>query len=295
MNPEAFQTALALDRLISYAGFVLWAGTLTFWTLIWPAGYRDRRLFKLALAGAGLLAVGTVGEPLIRLSLGDQPLAEFAPPLAGAAVLLRLAVLVGSAFFLVDLVSATVTGGRRIVAIVAMSLVAATMAIQPAPNGARGTLLVTLGAGGYLLAAAAWLGGLVALAVVLRPGGSAGPADGLLTRFSPVAMLSLVVLVVIGGVAALAASGGLDGGGDLRFWLVLVVKIGFLAALLILVSQFRRYAARVAFRQLYHLPAGDARTVQSRGRLTLVFGMELAVAFAVLTTTGMLLIVAQAG
>ena len=131
MNPEAFQTALALDRLVGYGGFVLWAGTLTFWSLIWPGGHRDRRLFRLALVGAGLLTAATVAEPLIRLGLGGERLGEVAPPLAGAAVLVRLAVLVGSLFFLVDLVSAAVTGGRRILAIGAVVVVAATMAVQP--------------------------------------------------------------------------------------------------------------------------------------------------------------------
>ena len=295
MNPEALQTALTVDRLISYSGFVLWAGTLAFWSLIWPGGHRDRRLFGLALAGAGLLTLGSVAEPLIRMGLGGQALEQFAPPLAGAAVLVRLAVLIGSAFFLVDLVAAAVTGARRIVAIIAVIVVAATMAIQPGASGERSTVLLTLGAVGYLLATAAWLGGLGGLALVLRPGGAARPADHLLTRFSPVAMLSLVVLVVIGVGAAVAASGGPDGSGDVRFWLALAVKIGFLAALLFVVSLFRRYAARVAFRQLYHLPAGGARTVQARGRLTLVFGMEVAVAFAVLITTGLLMMVAQTG
>jgi hypothetical protein len=294
LNPAAFQTVLALDRLVGYAGFVLWAGTLTFWSLIWPRGHGDRRLFSVALVGAGLLTAATVAEPLIRLGLGGQRLAEFAPPLAGAAVLVRLAVLVASVFFLVDLISAAVTGGRRVLAIGAVIVVAATMSIQPGADGAWDTLLVTLGAGGYLLATAAWLGGLGGLALVLRPGGGARPADGVLTRFSPVAMLSLVVLMVIGAGASLASSGGPDGQGDLRFWLSLAVKVVFLGALLVLVSQFHRYAARVAFRQLYQLPSGDVRTAPTRG-LTLVFGMELAVAFAVLTTTGLLMMVAQAG
>ena len=294
MNPEAFQTVLAVTRLVGYAGFVLWAGTLTFWSLIWPRGHGDRRLFSVALAGAGLLMVATVAEPLIRLGLGSERLAEFAPPLAGAAVLVRLAILVASVFFLVDLISAAVTGGRRVMAIGAVIVVAATMAIQPSADGNWDTVLATLGAGGYLLATAAWLGGLGGLALVLRPGGGARPADGVLTRFSPVAMLSLVVLLVIGAGASLATSGGPDGQGDLRFWLSLAVMVVFLGALLVLVSQFHRYAARVAFRQLYHLPSGDLRTVPTRG-LTLVFGMELAVAFTVLTATGMLMMVAQSG
>jgi hypothetical protein len=294
VNPDALQTALALNRLVCYSGFVLWAGTLTFWSLIWPGGHRDRRLFSLALVGAGLLTAATVAEPLIRMGLGGERLAEAAPPLAGAALLIRLAVLIGSVFFLVDLVSVAVTGGRRVLAISAVVVVAATMSVQPrAESGGLDTVLASLGAGGYLLAAAAWLGGLGGLAIVLRPGGSGRPADGLLSRFSPVAMLSLVVLMVIGGGALLATSEGPDAQGDLRFWLSLGVKIVFLGALLVLVSQFHRYAARVAFRQLYQLPSGSAKTASTRG-LTLVFGMEVAVAFAVLTTTGLLMMVALA-
>ena len=293
MSPEAVETALTVDRLLSYVGFVLWAGTLAFWSLIWPGGHRDRRLFGLALAGAGLLTIGTVAEPVIRLSLGGQTLAEAAPPLAGAAVLVRLAVLIGSAFFLVDLVSDELTGLRRIVAIIAVVVVAVTMVIQPGPNAGRAALLLTLAEVGYLLATAAWLGGLGGLALVLRPGSNVRPTNHLLSRFSPVAMLSLVVLVVIGGGAALATGGGAEGQGDVRF--EPAVKIALLGALLFLVSQFRRYAARVAFRQLYHLPVGGDKTVQARGRLTLIFGMEVAVAFAVLLTTGLLIMVAQAG
>lgn len=295
MNLDGFETALAVNRLFCYAGFVLWAGTLTFWSLIWPSGNRDRRLFTLALVGAGVLSIATVAEPLIRLGMGGENLAEVAPPLAGAALLVRLAVLIGSVFFLVDLVSAAVIGGRRVLAIGAVIVVAATMSVPPgAESGGLDTLLASLSAGGYLLAAAAWLGGLGGLAVVLRPGGSARPADGLLTRFSPVAMLSLIVLMIIGGGALLATSGGPDAQGDVRFWLGLAVKIVFLGALLVLVSQFHRYAARVAFRQLYQLPVDSARTASTRG-LTLVFGMEVAVAFAVLTTTGLLMMVALAG
>ena len=294
MNPDALQTALTVDRVISYGGFVLWAGTLAFWSLIWPGGHRDRRLFGLAMTGAGLLTIGSIAEPLLRLRVGGQALEQFAPPLAGAAVLLRLAVLIGSAFFLVDLVAAAVTGARRIVAILAVVVVAATMAVQPGATGERASTLLTLGSIGYLLAIAAWLGGLGGLALVLRPGGNTRSTDHLLTRFSPVAMLSLVVLVVVGVGAAVASSSGPNADGQAGSWLRVAVKIGFLVALLFVVSLFRRYAARVAFRQLYHLPAGGARTVQARGRLTLVFGMEVAVAFAVMITTGLLMMVAQA-
>ena len=271
---------------------MLWAGTLTFWSLIWPRGHGDRRLFSVALAGAGLLMVATVAEPLIRLGLGSERLAEFAPPLAGAAVLVRLAILVASVFFLVDLISAAVTGGRRVMAIGAVIVVAATMAIQPSADGELGHRARHPGRGGLPTGHCRLARRAGGLALVLRPGGGARPADGVLTRFSPVAMLSLVVLLVIGAGASLATSGGPDGQGDLRFWLSSGGHARFprcVAGSGQPVSPIRGPgcvppAVPAAVRRL--------RTVPTRG-LTLVFGMELAVAFAVLTATGMLMMVAQ--
>ena len=100
-------------RVAGYAGFVLWAGPLIFWTLVWPTGHRHRRLLRLSGVGAVLLILTSIAEPAIRLTAGGQPLDDVAPPLAGAAVLLRLAILVGSLFYLVDLVSGAVVGSRR--------------------------------------------------------------------------------------------------------------------------------------------------------------------------------------
>src|SRR5215213_4696336 len=100
-------------RLTGYIGFVLWAGPLVLWTLVWPAGQRHRRLLRLSGVGAVLLIVTSIAEPAVRLSVGGQSLAETAPPLAGAAVLVRLAILAASLFYLMDLVAGKVVGGRR--------------------------------------------------------------------------------------------------------------------------------------------------------------------------------------
>ena len=135
MTTEPMSALLIALRVAGYVGFVLWAGPLVFWTLVWPAGHRHRRLLRLSGAGAILLILTTIAEPAIRLTAGGQPLDEVAPPLAGAAVLFRLAILVGSLFYLVDLVEGAVVGSRRAVALAAIVVVAATVAVQPIALG----------------------------------------------------------------------------------------------------------------------------------------------------------------
>jgi copper transport protein len=277
MTTEPMFALLMVLRVAGYVGFVLWAGPLVFWTLVWPAGHRHRRLLRLSGAGAVLLILTTVAEPAIRLTAGDQPLGEVAPPLAGAALLVRLAILVGSLFYLVDLVKGEVVGGRRAVALAAIVVVAATVAVQPIALGQPGPPLAALGTFGHLLAAAAWLGGLVALATVVRPGPDAGETGGLVTRFSPVATLGLVLLVLASGLTVLAATGG----ADQRSTPVLLLRFGLLAVLLVVAWYAHRVTARLAFRRLFS-PLAVSGPARER-TLTLVVGAQLAIAFGALS------------
>ena len=277
MTTEPMFALLMVLRVAGYVGFVLWAGPLVFWTLVWPAGHRHRRLLRLSGAGAVLLILTTVAEPAIRLTAGDQPLGEVAPPLAGAALLVRLAILVGSLFYLVDLVKGEVVGGRRAVALAAIVVVAATVAVQPIALGQAGPPLAALGTFGHLLAAAAWLGGLVALATVVRPGPDAGETGGLVTRFSPVATLGLVLLVLASGLTVLAATGG----ADQRSTPVLLLRFGLLAVLLVVAWYAHRMTARLAFRRLFS-PLAVSGPARER-TLTLVVGAQLAIAFGALS------------
>lgn len=281
MTSEAIAALLSVLRVAGYAGFVLWAGPLIFWTLVWPTGHRHSRLLRLSGIGAIVLILTSVAEPALRLTAGGQPLDEVAPPLAGAAILLRLAILVGSLFYLVDLVGATVVGSRRAGALAAIVVVAATVAVQPMALGEPGPLLAALGTTGHLLATAAWLGGLVALATVVRPGSEtteSGEADGLVTRFSPVAKLGLVLLVLASGLTVLAGTPALSGQRDNS---VLLVRLGLLAVLLVVAWYAHRATARLAFRRLF---SPLAATGSARERtLMLVVGTELAIAFGALS------------
>jgi hypothetical protein len=60
MTTESMSALLTALRVTGYAGFVLWAGPLIFWTLVWPAGHRHRRLLRLSGIGAALLILPSV-------------------------------------------------------------------------------------------------------------------------------------------------------------------------------------------------------------------------------------------
>jgi hypothetical protein len=68
LNPELLQLALALNRIVTYVGYVLLAGTFAFWSLVWPEGRNDRRLVGLAALGTALMVVGTIGAPVILVA-----------------------------------------------------------------------------------------------------------------------------------------------------------------------------------------------------------------------------------
>lgn len=283
MTLEPLAGLLTAVRVIGYAGFVLWAGPLVFWSLVWPAGHRHSRLFRLAFVGALVLTVASVTEPVLRLTAGGETLTETASPLAGAAVLVRLALLVGSLFYLVDLVSAAVVGRRRVLALAAVVVVAATLAVTPAGADRPGPALAALATAGFLLASAAWLGGLIALALVVRRDRGSSEGDRLVSRFSPVATLAPAALVVAGGLSALAVAGGFGALGDGPGALVLLAKLGLLLVVLLLVYYAHRTVARLAFRRLYS-PLGPSGAARDR-TLALVVGAELAIAFAALSAT----------
>ena len=291
MNHELVVVALSAARVVAYAGYVLLAGILTFWSLVWPEGRSDRRLVVLVVAGIALLLASTLGTPAIRMLIGGELTGDIFTPLGGAALMVRLAALAAAAFFLVDLVRGPIVGWRRVLALGVVVVLAATLVAQSDTMAGRWAGLKIIVTTGHVLATAAWLGGLVALAAVLIPRNNLQQLDRLLPRFAMIVNVSVVILVVTGLAYALAAAGGLSPLVDSRYGLVLLVKTVIFAGMVVLGNLGRRYAARVAFRRM-HYPAemlrNDNTGVHSLAR---VLGLELAIAFVILSATSVLVLV----
>lgn len=290
LSPELFQLALGLNRIITYIGYVLLAGTFAFWCLVWPEGRGERRLVSLALIGTGLMVVGTIGAPLILVSFGDRQVADALPPIIGTAAIIRLAILVGIAFFLKDLVRSPITGWWRSIALGVVAVLAATLVAQSNAVGGSWQIVKIIVTAGHALAVAAWLGGLVALAAAVIPR-NVQELDRLIPRFSIVAIFSVVTLVITGPIHALAVAGGTGALMNSRYGLVLLIKFLLFGLMLVAGNHARKYASRMAFAHK-HLPGSELRKSGGVSGLAVVIGAELTIAFVILSTTSILVMVA---
>jgi putative copper export protein len=291
MIQDLVDLALGANRVLTYAGYVLLAGTLTFWSVVWPDGRRNRRLVMLALAGTTAMIIGTLTGPAIQLIFGGRLLGDIVTPLGGAAQLARIAALVAAMFFLPDIISGAVVGWRRILALTLVVVIAASMVAQSNAIGGPWEVAKIAATGLHVLATCAWLGGLLALATVLIPGEKVQELDQLIPRFSRVAQLSVVTLIVTGIVHALAVAGGVYQLASSRYGLVLLIKVSIFGLMLLMGNEGRKYAARAAFR-LQHQPPDVPVRAGGMSTLAVVMGAELCIAFVILSTTSLLVMVA---
>lgn len=287
MSDTTLAFALSAIRIITYVGFVLVAGTLTFLATVWPQGRRDRLLVRLIVAGAGLLAVATVAGPLVEAHAYDVSVAEVVGRLSGAAALVRLAVLVVVVTHLPDLMAHDIRGWRRAgAALLAVLLIAATLVAQGDAIGGKWELVKIIATLGHLTATAAWLGGLVALATVLIPREHLADLHQILPRFSRIAMASVITLVGTGTIHALAVAGGIRPLLTSAYGGALGLKITLFALMLLLGDRGRRYASRLAQRSLDHFDGTAAPDgIQA---LAVAVGAELMLALGVLGATAAL-------
>lgn len=291
LSRDLVDLTFGVHRLVFYTGYVLLAGTFSFWVLVWPEGRRDAKLRGLAAIGTGLVAVCTVLAPLLSMALDARPADTLFHPVDVAAVVLRTAGLAAAVVLLLAVRRHDVLGWRRVLAVAVVVAVGGSMVLQSNAVGGPWQTLKLVATTGHVLAASAWLGGLIALATVLIPREFLTELDLLIPRFSRVATVSIVVLAVTGIIHALAVAQGPWPLLESRYGLVLAIKMAVFGLMLLLGNHGRAYAARVAFKARHH---SDTHLKRSMGvhQLAVVMGAELSVAFVALGLTALLVMVA---
>ncbi len=287
MNGDLFSSLLGVDRVVTYVGYVLLGGTLMFWTLVWPNGRSERRLVVLAAIGTGMMALGALLEPLARLAIDGGPLDYLVSQRVGAALLVRLAALAAMAFFLVDLAAAAVVGWRRLIAWVVVVVLAGSIVAESDVLEGRLAMMTTVTTGVHVLAAATWLGGLVAIIALLAARDDLEEPERLIPRFSRVTMVSVPAIAVTGIVDASVVAGSVTTLATSTYGLVLLIKVGLFALMLAVSRRGRYHATKTAFLLRYETTT-KVREIGVIRSLNTVMATELVLALVVLAATSIL-------
>lgn len=245
-------------RGLHYAALLLLVGAVVFRLLVWPAGtaaaWPGRLLVAAAVAGllsslAGIALQGALGAGLgLTGALSPDVLRGSVETRTGNAWLLRAAIWTLLVVFL-----ALYRGFRARAEALALGLpTAALVATLPyaghADTQAPRSVLIPADVL-HVLAAGAWLGGLVLLLVCFWPRRRDPVADGAAeatARFSAIALPAVVVLAAAGGAQAWFY---LDSVGALvrtTYGWALVAKVLLLAGIVALAAGNRRRTARLA-------------------------------------------------
>lgn len=199
------ETLAALVRALAYAGALLAGGALLF--RVHAAADQPRegaRAEAWARRGAWIgLAATLCGIPLqAMVTTGFGPLEALAPDVLGTAV--ASSVGVGALLRGAALVVVLVTLARRSVwpALAAAATATLSFAVDGHTRTVEPAWVLVTGDLVHLAAAAAWLGGIVVLAATVRSRRAEDDPVGaarLVARFSTVATISVLGLVVAGG------------------------------------------------------------------------------------------------
>jgi LPXTG-site transpeptidase (sortase) family protein len=140
-----------------------------------------------------------------------------------------------------------VRGGRRVTVLTVVVILTITLVVESTAMASPRVVALTATTGVYLLALAAWLGGLMAFAALLVPRNPPGALELVSPRFSRFAGLSVLALTV-GGTAQHLIAGGTA---TRRSGVLLLVEVLALAATLLLCRYAVAHGRRLAFRERY--------------------------------------------
>ena len=275
MDSSVLALLAASVSFVVYLGYVLLAGTGTFWAVVWPDGQAVRRLRIMAVVGLALICLGTIAEALVDWLASGRALDEVADK-SGTWLLVRLAVLAGAGFFGAEVLRRPVRGGRRFTVLTLVVLLTITLVVESTAMASPRVVALTTTTGLYLLALAAWLGGLMAFAALLIPRNPPGALERVSPRFSRFAGLSVLALTVAGTAQHLIAGGAATP----RSGVLLLVEGLALVATLLLSRYAVAYGRRLAFRERYM----RGFTVEQRGRPMLgrAIGVQIVLSVALL-------------
>jgi copper transport protein len=279
--------AAGVLRWLTYAGALLALGVAVFGLVVDAGDAARRQLVLLVGVGGALAALASLAALPVEAALvtgrgsdaltDDVALRDVLGTNFGDAVVWRVA---GCALLVL---ATTLVGTRRtVVTVVAGVAVLVGFVITGHTAVTDPRWLVVLADLAHLAAAATWIGGLVALALVMRARRAEGDAMGAtqaVRGFSTLAGISIVVLLVAGTARAWTETRSIDALTDTRYGKLLLVKV-VLAVVVITIGAYnnRRLVPAVA----------DRSSERAMRRLSTTVRVEVLVLAVVLALTAAL-------
>ena len=236
-DDRGWEVAGAVGRGLAYAGVLLAAGGVAFLVLVHRGGAERTRLRQVVWAAALVGAVGSMVALPVQAALGtgqglgslfdDGVLAEVAQDGVGLGVVLALLGL---------LVAVTLVERNGTIAVAGAVVAAASFATNGHTRAGSSVALATISDITHLLAAAAWGGGLVLLALYLRArrrteGGDQTGTVALVGRFSTLATVMVILVGISGTALAWIEVGSLDALTSTGYGRLLLVKVAVVAVI----------------------------------------------------------------
>ncbi len=225
---RTWEVAAALVRFVAYAGVLLAAGTAFFLTFVHDGGAGTPRVRRLSTGAAVVGAIGLIAALPLQAALAtgtglgaiaeDGVLSSVLGDGVGWSIglgLIGLGLLVAGR-------------GRRVPVVVGLLLGAGAFALAGHTRSSDVEALAVLAAGVHAVVAAVWWGGLVALALVLRPRHDEADhtsSAGVVTGFSRAATVSVLLVGATGLVLTWSEVRAVRALGDTAYGWTLLAKV----------------------------------------------------------------------
>ncbi|GAA3450395.1 copper resistance CopC/CopD family protein [Dactylosporangium matsuzakiense] len=235
---QVVKNTMSAARFLGFAGLVLLVGPTLILFALWPRRLSTRDPGRLALVGAGVLAVSTILELYLQIpytagtSLFDASGAAASEVLGtpfGAAHLVRLGVVLATVILLRPVISGRASKVDQTLLVILGIVGLATWPISGHPSASPVPTLTVVADAAHLASMSIWLGGLVMLFGFLLRRANTRELAAIVPVWSGWALFAITVLVLAGTAQALVEIGTLDALTGTLYGQIVMIKVALLA------------------------------------------------------------------
>lgn len=247
------KNAMSVARFIGFTGLVLLVGPALVLFALWPRRLSARDPGRVALTGAGLLALSAALELYLQIpytsgttlfDVSSTAAREVLRTPFGAAHLIRIAVAVAVAVLLRPLIAGRAGKIDQTLLVILGVVGLATWPISGHPSASPVPTLTVVADVAHLASMAVWLGGLVMLFAFLLRRADTRELTAIVPVWSGWALLAITVLVLAGTAQALVEIGTIDALTGTTYGRLVMVKVALLAVVLGVAAYSRRITNR---------------------------------------------------